>query len=204
MQLDIPAFDENETLTDRVDVGRRVQAAPSTHPVHVLPQEILDYIVSLVEDPETLLACSLSSRTLLRMATNMTLRHLYVQRDTFEDILRELSSSPLKAYAVRRITLYNPKANPAHTVVPLNEAAALLPYLTNVNHFSVLSQFFDNSASPTVPLQGCAVSRIVTRLTLTFTLFQSPFSGETLLYGASWTPWIHRSTSQATVGSAWA
>ncbi|KAI0700696.1 hypothetical protein BC835DRAFT_359686 [Cytidiella melzeri] len=107
------------------------------------------------------------------MGTNMTLRSLYVKNETFQDILRELSNSPLKAFAVRHIITYCPYLG-VNMNVPWDKVATLLTHLRNVDHFSLQSQSFQYHASPTVPFQGISSSHTVTRLTLTRTLFKNP------------------------------
>ncbi|KAI0700720.1 hypothetical protein BC835DRAFT_1411834 [Cytidiella melzeri] len=144
-------------------------------PDPVFPQEILDSIVGFVEDSETLLACCLSSRALLHVGTKRTFRHLVIRKDTYDDILRELANSPLKASAVRRVK-FSASENPGliHPSVDLSQQAAILMHLTALQHLSLDSLAFTIHTPTTLPFQDCKASQIVTQLTLTGAQFDTP------------------------------
>ncbi|KAI0698943.1 hypothetical protein BC835DRAFT_1412956 [Cytidiella melzeri] len=125
---------------DQVNVERSVQTTSSAD-WPVFPQEILDHIDGFVDHLKSLLACCLSSRALLYASTRRTWQGLAVKKDTYDDILRALANSPLKAPAVQFIRFWPAKGDPrcGATTVDVNQQAAMLGHLKKLRREVVFS-----------------------------------------------------------------
>jgi hypothetical protein len=145
----------------------------------MLPQEILDYIVSFVDDADTLLACCLSSRILLKMGTKMVYQNLRVSANTYTDIIHELQRSPDKAASVRQLILSaRTPSNSAHRRrnMDMSQIAAVLSCLKNVYHITMDTQMWTHHFPAVMPFQDYAAACTVTRLELLYICVKTPRS----------------------------
>ncbi|KAI0346837.1 hypothetical protein BDW22DRAFT_1351123 [Trametopsis cervina] len=159
-----------------------VRADPSmdTHRIYfgrsrsqsILPQEILDYILDFV-DREALCLCRLSSRTLLRRATQLIFRHIYVNKRRAAEMVEEFTQHSYKASAVFQLTFYSSPISRIEAV-HLDQYTAIMSCLPNVQRFSIQDQVWKTPEARVVPFQGFSAANNVTEVSFTSVLFRSP------------------------------
>ena len=151
----------------------KTEYAPVSTWYGVLPQEILDYILTFIDDRKTLLSCCLSSRTILSMGMKMTLRNLWISRANFRSILRKLMDSPDIASAVRQISC-NGRSIPAEGAHRFDELAELASHLNGVVRLNIKAHECMVVDGEMGASQGIILSHTIVHLSLFRTSFNAP------------------------------